>query len=459
MGAQSSAAHSLRLVVPAHRAELDSVDRRAHHRCTLAELPWLRDVRLKYGPRAVLIDLSVGGAQLETAGYRLNPGSTVVVELAGDADGSPIPARVVRCQIAGLTPQPVYRSALEFKRTLVMPETAAPRHGVDANPFHEHARLLLALRRLERPIAVCGANKSHAPGRFSAAGIDVLSAVVAMIDTPAARRAGRAFPRELAAPFAIVTQGIEEDATEDALVTSLVERLRRTIPVRAVRVTDTLAVSHRDAIYFDVPLSGDHRAAKLVVELPKDFRFEEWQFQYLRAAAHFFAFVREMGLQRAAPPTPATTTGEETPHVEEVTPIASGEAVPSVNRVVVRYRDGRLLKGFIRDFLASRGVVEVRPSPDAPSTAGMTVPFGQLKAIFFVRDFDGAVTSVAGDTSVIDARGRKIAVTFTDGEQLVGVTLTYKPDGVGFFVRPPGEQNNNTQVFVISQSIRHVQFP
>jgi hypothetical protein len=76
-----------------------------------------------------------------------------------------------------------------------------------------------------------------------------------------------------------------------------------------------------------------------------------------------------------------------------------------------------------------------------------------------VRDFDGAATSVTGDTSVIDARGRKIAVTFTDGEQLVGVTLTYKPDGVGFFVRPPGEQNNNTQVFVISQSIRHVQFP
>jgi hypothetical protein len=458
MGAQSSAAHLLRLVVPAHRAELDPVDRRAHHRCTLAELPWLRDVRLKYGPRAVLIDLSVGGAQLETAGYRLNPGSTVVVELAGDGDGSPIPARVVRCQIAGLAPQPVYRSALEFKRTLVMPETAAPRHGVDANPFHEHARLLLALRRLDRPIPVSAANKPHAPGRFSAAGIDILSAVVAMIDTPAARRAGRAFPRELAALFTIVTQGIEEDATEDALVSGLVERLRRTIPVRAVRVTDTLAVSHRDAIYFDVPLSGDHRAAKLVVELPKDFRFEEWQFQYLRAAAHFFAFVREIGARWAPPPTLASTTGEETPHVEDVSPIASGEVSP-VNRVVVRYRDGRLLKGFSRDFLPGRGAVDVRPSSDAPSTAGVTVPFGQLKAIFFVREFDGAATSMAGDTSVIDARGRKIAVTFTDGEQLIGVTLTYKPDGVGFFVRPLDGQNNNTQVFVVSQSIRHVQFP
>src|SRR3954467_6652377 len=106
MGAQSSAAHLLRLVVPAHRAELDPVDRRAHHRCTLAELPWLRAVRLKCGPRAVRIDLSVGVAQLETAGYRLNPGSTVVVELAWDGDGSPIPAPGGPRPVAGPAPAP-----------------------------------------------------------------------------------------------------------------------------------------------------------------------------------------------------------------------------------------------------------------------------------------------------------------------------------------------------------------
>jgi hypothetical protein len=289
-----------------------------------------------------------------------------------------------------------------------------------------------------------------------------MSAVLAMIDTPAARRAGRTFARELAALFTIVTEAIEEDASEDALIARLVERLRRTIPVRAVRVTESLAVTQSDAIYFDVPFDGSQRGAKLVVELPGDFRFEEWQFQYLKAAAHFFAFARRIAEERAAPAVPAAsspTPPEDTRDIDQASPIVTAEQASPFNRVVVRYQDGRLLKGFMRDFLASRGVAEVWPSPDAPPAARVSVPFGQLKAIFFVRDFDGQTNPSAGEASAAEARGRKIAVTFTDGEQLTGVTLTYKPDGVGFFVRPLGEANNNTQVFVVSRSIRHVQFP
>src|SRR5919206_114206 len=65
------------------------------------------------------------------------------------------------------------------------------------------------------------------------------------------------------------------------------------------------ACNHRDAVYFDVPLNDGQPAPKLVVEFPRDFRSEEWQFQYLKAAAHMFAFVRQTGQKRAAPP--ATT--------------------------------------------------------------------------------------------------------------------------------------------------------
>lgn len=446
MGARSNSAHALRLVVPEQRPEADPVDRRAYQRHTLAELPWLREVRLKYGPRAVLIDLSGGGAQLETADYCLKPGGTVIVELAGDIDGSPIPARVVRCHIVGLVPQTVYRSAVEFKRALVMPALSLPRVGVDANPSHEHARLLLALRRTE----------GFEPGRD----LEVMSAILAMVDTPAARRAGRSFTHELAHLFTLVTQGVEQDAPEEALMERLVDRLRRTIPVRAVRVTDSLNVSHGDAIYFDVPVSDSLRAAKLIVELAPDFRFEEWQFHYLKAAAHFFALVRQIGRHRAAPPqlpAPVTESVDET--VEGNTPTATADGQAVFNRVVVRYADGRLRKGFVRDFLASRGIVEVWPSPDAPPTTRVVVPFHQLKAIFFVRDFEGDASYAGGASSATNARGRKIAVTFLDGEQLTGVTLTYKPEAVGFLVTPLDAQDNNTQVFVVSQSIRHVQFP
>ena len=250
MSPQQAALRSLRLVIPPHRAEHQSErDRRVHHRCTLAELPWLREVRLKYGPRAVLIDLSGGGAQLETAGYRLNPGSIVVVEINGNQDESPIPSRVIRCQIAGLAPQPIYRSALQFKRILALPASAAGHHslGADANPAREHARLLHALRRLDAARSCWGANASPMVGFVGAAAeVEAMSGVLAMIETPAARRAGPAFTREVAALFNIVARAIEKDTPEDVTVACLVDRLRRTVPVRAIRVTESLPASGGD---------------------------------------------------------------------------------------------------------------------------------------------------------------------------------------------------------------------
>ena len=451
---------SLRLVVPPHAEGRQSErDRRVHHRCTLAELPWIREVRLKYGPRAVLIDLSGGGAQLETAGYRLYPGSMVVVEINGNQHESPIPSRVIRCQIAGLGPKPIYRSALQFKRLITVPVSIGPQQSLgDANPLREHARLLHALRRLEGIRLGWSANLSPiANGPVAASvGVDAMSGLLGMIETPAARRAGPMFTRELATLCNIVTRALEKDGAEDAMVACLVDRLRRTVPVRAIRVTESLPMSTGDAIYFDVPVSADQPSAKLVVEFPRNFRSEEWQFQYLRAAAHFIALVREIAEKRHGAEQAAIA--EEAWPAEDTT-AASSESIPQTNRVVVRYLDGRMLKGYAPYFVPDRGAVEVWPSPDAPSASRVTVPFGQLKAIFFVRDFDGGATYLSANPSKARACGRKVAVTFLDGEELTGATLNYQTAGPGFFVHPLDLQTNNTRVYVMTQSIRHVKFP
>jgi hypothetical protein len=146
------------------------------------------------------------------------------------------------------------------------------------------------------------------------------------------------------------------------------------------------------------------------------------------------------------------------PLCDNAASVAMNDGVPLVSRVVVRYRDGRMLKGFTREFLASRGIAEVWPVANGTSANPMTVPFGHLKAIFFVRDFDGNASYVTGRASATTPRGRKVAVTFLDGEELTGVTLSYQAGGVGFFVHPLDDQDNNMRVFVVSQSIRHVQF-
>jgi len=456
MSAQPAASSASRPAESKQTNEQDYLDRRAHPRCTPAELPWVREVRLKYGPRAVLINLSEGGAQVETEGYRLTPGSNVVVEISGDTGESPIPSRVVRCQVVGIAPHLTYRSGLEFKRSLVLPAivAAAPSLGVDANPVQEHERLLLALRRFEE-------RTGHAPSESrltTPADVEIMSAVLAMIDRPAARRAGRTFTHELGVLFSIVSQAIEEDAPTDALIARLLERLRRTIPVQALRITHSPAVSNSDAIYFDVPSSGDEPGPKLVVEFPRDFRSEEWQFQYLKAAAHFFALVRQIARYRLSI-APATPTGEEGRPGGQALQRVGDSTLSTLNPIVVRYLDGRLLKGFTRDFLASRGAVDLWPSQNPSVESRVSVPFGQLKAVFFVRNLDGDPNYVEPQTLATPTAGRKVAVTFVDGEELTGFTLTYQPGAVGFFVQPLDPQNNNVRVFVVSQAIRHVRFP
>ena len=41
---------------------------------------------------------------------------------------------------------------------------------------------------------------------------------------------------------------------------------------------------------------------------------------------------------------------------------------------------------------------------------------------------------------------------------LVGTTLSYRPDGQGFFVIPADPRANNLRVFVVTSAVRHVRF-
>src|SRR5262245_4394797 len=93
-------------------------ERRAHARHAAADLPWLDGIRLKYAPPVSLIDLSCGGAQIDTADYRLRPGSRVLVEIAGREGQVIVGSLVVRCEVAALAPQTIYRGAVAFERPL-----------------------------------------------------------------------------------------------------------------------------------------------------------------------------------------------------------------------------------------------------------------------------------------------------------------------------------------------------
>jgi len=152
--------------------------------------------------------------------------------------------------------------------------------------------------------------------------------------------------------------------------------------------------------------------------------------------------------QTAAPATAAA------PHEGIYNEVATVGA--TWQKVIVRYTDGSLLKGYTNNFHTSRPQLHLSEQPCSGDQ--VLVPVARLKAIFFVREFDGDPAHVDQNVFIGAPLGRKVEVTFHDGEVLVGSTMSYRCDGNGFFVQPADPRSNNQRVFVILGSIQHVRF-
>jgi hypothetical protein len=128
-------------------------------------------------------------------------------------------------------------------------------------------------------------------------------------------------------------------------------------------------------------------------------------------------------------------------------------------KVVVRYLSGQVLKGFTQDFLPNKDRFHLHP-PDKSSKESVEVFTKDLKAIFFVQDFAGN-PKYDERKKYMDAekpQGRKVEVTFVDGEILVGSTLGYDPKRPGFFLFPVDPKSNNIRVFAISPAVKNVRY-
>ena len=130
------------------------------------------------------------------------------------------------------------------------------------------------------------------------------------------------------------------------------------------------------------------------------------------------------------------------------------------NKIVIRYQDGRLMKGITNNFFPNKDVFHVVPLDSPPGTKPLEVSIPDLKAILFVREFDGNPEyddkkDFGPNKSVI---GRKIKVVFKDGELLVGTTNGYQPNRPGFFIEPADMLSNILRCFVVTPATREVSF-
>lgn len=130
------------------------------------------------------------------------------------------------------------------------------------------------------------------------------------------------------------------------------------------------------------------------------------------------------------------------------------------SKIVARFQDGKMLKGYTQNFFPNRPVFHVLPMDAASATKSVEIRVSELKAVFFVRNFLG--NKGYDERKVLDAgekvQGRLIEVTFKDGEVLAGSTTGYDPKRPGFFIFPIDPKSNNIKAYILSSAIRGVRF-
>jgi hypothetical protein len=127
-------------------------------------------------------------------------------------------------------------------------------------------------------------------------------------------------------------------------------------------------------------------------------------------------------------------------------------------KMVVRYANGTVARGFIQNFSPNKDFFYLTPA-DNSSGAPIYVSMKRLKAVFVVRDFHGDPQFKERNFYMEgeNPSGLKLEVTFADGEVMVGSTLlNYDPKRQGNFIIPADPNSNNIRVFVVSSSVKSV---
>jgi len=137
-----------------------------------------------------------------------------------------------------------------------------------------------------------------------------------------------------------------------------------------------------------------------------------------------------------------------------------GLIMPKIeNKVVVHFRDGRIVKGFTHDFNPNKETFHVTDVHNENEVTEVSTVL--MKAVFFVKTFEGDKNHPHPEDfsleSLKSVPGLKLKVTFFDREVMYGTTHGYSPQRKGFFIFPADKTINNDRVFVIKDSTTAVE--
>jgi len=138
------------------------------------------------------------------------------------------------------------------------------------------------------------------------------------------------------------------------------------------------------------------------------------------------------------------------------------------DKVVVRFMDGKIIKGYIDQFdedSSSITVMEIKTDEET------NISVDDLKAIFFVRSFEGKRNyNEKKIYGISEKKGYRVFVRFKDAESIVGFLSGDVPwdrkkgyylskiesDQKGFYILPVDRGSNNIKIFVFLSAIEDV---
>ena len=124
------------------------------------------------------------------------------------------------------------------------------------------------------------------------------------------------------------------------------------------------------------------------------------------------------------------------------------------DKVVARFKDGSLVKGKIHDFSIAKSKFRF----ETIKGERRKISVEELKAIFWVKDFQGNKNHRDKFNFDLDIGGRRIRVRFLDGELIIGHTIGYSSNQPGMFMVPLDTASNNMGVFVIKSATEIIEF-
>jgi hypothetical protein len=123
------------------------------------------------------------------------------------------------------------------------------------------------------------------------------------------------------------------------------------------------------------------------------------------------------------------------------------------NKVVVKFKDNSIVKGQTNNFLPNKTFFHLQRLEGGQ----IEIYLEDLKAIFFVKNYDGDKNYKKTYNDKVPGGGRRIQIKFLDGETIVGYTTGYSQDRPGFYIVPSDTKGNNERIFVVKTATEKVE--